>query len=87
MNRLNIDIENAIEDLKGLNERSSKESELFKERHGRNFDLAIETLEKQIPKKPLDTDEGWLCPNCKRHIQHEQQLMHCRQCGQLVVWR
>jgi len=36
MNNLD-DIEKAIEGLKGLNERSSKESELFKERHGRSF--------------------------------------------------
>ena len=43
-----MDIEKAIEGLRGLSERSSIKSELFKERHGKNFDLAISALEKQI---------------------------------------
>lgn len=49
--------------------------------------IIVEALEKQISKKPIDTLEAWLCPNCRTHIRHEQQLMHCRQCGQLITWR
>jgi len=48
--------------------------------------LALDSLEKQIPKAPIDDPEAWLCPNCRCHISHEQQLMYCRQCGQLVDW-
>lgn len=39
------DIEKAIEGLRGLSDRSSIKSELFKERHGKNFNLAISALE------------------------------------------
>lgn len=75
-----MDIEKAIEEFK----KSKYVSKNLKIEH---IDLAIEALEKQISKKPIDTEEAWLCPNCKSHIHHEQQSMHCRQCGQLVVWR
>jgi hypothetical protein len=54
---------------------------------GMSLDMAMAALEKQIAKRPLDTEQAWLCPLCKSHIIHEQLLMYCRQCGQLVTWR
>ena len=78
---MNIEIENAIKAIKA-NYPDSRYTELRK-----GLDLAIAALEKQLAKKTIDTEKGWSCPNCKNHIFHEQQLMHCRQCGQLVSWR
>lgn len=49
-------------------------------------DNAILALEKQMPKAPIDDPKAWLCPNCKNEIFHDQQMMHCMQCGQLVDW-
>lgn len=85
------DIEKAIEGLRGLSERSSKESELFKERHGKNFDLAISALEKQLPKEPIEKqlnlkgDLIGLCPICKEMwcIKYKE---YCANCGQKLDW-
>ena len=61
-----------------------------------SIDLAIEALEKQIPKKPNDisTYEGWVvkseegyffgtCPFCKSHVIIEQKTCDC---GQKLDW-
>ncbi len=60
------------------------------------IDMAIEALEKQIPKKPNDisTYEGWVvkseegyffgtCPFCKSHVIIEQKTCDC---GQKLDW-
>lgn len=54
--------------------------------------MAIEALEKQIKKKPLNVtyDDGyleyWNCPNC--HIQHSEEIkVFCDVCGQAIDWR
>lgn len=52
------------------------------------LDMAIEALEKQIPKKPkLDNDNGIYetehCPNCNRQLFPNEH--HCR-CGQALDW-
>lgn len=60
------------------------------------IDMAIEALEKQIPKKPNDisTYEGWVvkgeeghffgtCPFCKSHVIIEQKTCDC---GQRLDW-
>lgn len=56
--------------------------------------LAIEALEKQIPKKPEYKEEdrfvknhfAWYayCPQCGREI--DTGDMHCTQCGQAIDW-
>ena len=53
----------------------------------KSLKIAIQALEKQVPMKPIDRPESWRCPNCNNKISHDQQLMHCRSCGQLVTWR
>lgn len=60
-------------------------------------DKAVESLEKQIPKKPLnviyddDWVEFWNCPNCG--IQHtaiindeQWKFDYCPYCGQKIDW-
>lgn len=64
-------------------------------------DIAIEALEKQVPKKPtkleykLLLEAGWIykCPNCgcacgenKYHPEVTEDDMFCTQCGQKLDW-
>ena len=50
------------------------------------FDMAIEALEKQIPKKPkMPLDAYWICPICSRKVEHPYE--HCTSCGQAIDWR
>ena len=65
------------------------------------IDMAIEALEKQIPKKPTKLthkiliDAGWIyaCPNCeaacgenKYHPEVTDDEMYCPSCGQAIDW-
>ena len=51
--------------------------------------LAIEALEKQIPKKPIDNTKRELfeCPTCGRVIvtYYAGERHHCK-CGQAIDW-
>jgi hypothetical protein len=54
-------------------------------------EVAIEALEKQIPKKPLDvvTDDNeficMICPSCEQ-IAVEFNDKYCSRCGQAIDW-
>ncbi len=56
--------------------------------------MAIEALEKQIPKKPLNVMESiedlrfdWTCPTCKRQFVNAlYSVNHCVDCGQKLDW-
>ena len=52
--------------------------------------MAIEALEKQMPKKPLDktksTDDYGYCPNCKTIIDNYSDFKFCSTCGQAIDW-
>ena len=61
--------------------------------------VAIEALEKQIPKKPdCIEDKMWCCPVCDNHllpkwVKYPTKLMpkteglpHCMSCGQAIAW-
>ena len=55
------------------------------------FETAIEALEKQIPKKPIYTNEGTLtrCPICKAihfHCLPSIEVDYCSRCGQAIDW-
>ena len=45
--------------------------------------LAIEALEKQIPKKPTKTRSEIVCPTCKTLVGSSP---YCRYCGQALDW-
>lgn len=59
-------------------------------------DLAIKTLEKQIPKKPIidigyDTEgnvwNDWQCPCCRKsYLLDEEEYNYCFECGQSIDW-
>ena len=53
--------------------------------------LAIEALEKQIPKSPIYTNEGTVtrCPNCEAiHFRclPTVKIDYCVRCGQAIDW-
>lgn len=58
--------------------------------------IAIEALEKQIPKKPLKQecdffDFNLVCPECKNYIvnvwnKREYKPNYCHYCGQALDW-
>ena len=61
------------------------------------LDMAIETLEKQIPKKPTEyTDNSFVrkmsCANCNRHFGIVGDVIiptnskYCPECGQAIDW-
>lgn len=57
--------------------------------------IAISSIEKQIPKKPIEHRYPWcICPNCggsvyvkhiQDHIQNGEQT-YCEHCGQAIDW-
>ena len=54
------------------------------------IDLALEALEKQIPKKPIkkfafsDDIGAGLCPFCNEGVNEEMNF--CSYCGQAIDW-
>ena len=56
--------------------------------------LAIEALEKQIPKKPLHMHKNYYCPICKEDgwmlwddaVPNDMDE-YCGKCGQAIDWR
>ena len=61
------------------------------------FKLAINALEKQIPKKPtLEADgysdgqliyDTWICPYCEKRYETEyDNYDYCPNCGQAIDW-
>lgn len=54
------------------------------------YDMAIEALEKQTPKKPIekfafsDDIEAGLCPLCNEGVNEEMDF--CSYCGQAIYW-
>lgn len=45
--------------------------------------IAVEALEKQIPKKPIIDEEKFaICPSCKADVTD----IYCGVCGQRIDW-
>lgn len=59
-------------------------------------EIAVEAMEKQIPKKPTVPVDTWLCPSCGESVEYQQKLgdnvlyhgQHdfCPKCGQAIDW-
>lgn len=87
---------NEIEEIMNLLNSVSRLIELKKSNEIQEFyysdfskviDIAINAIEKQIPKKPIYDNyhrAGYRCPNCNNtnHWGYE----HCRYCGQNLDW-
>ena len=55
--------------------------------------LAIEALEKQIPRKPVEQGDGinYNCPVCGRYVGYIDAMAwempkYCDECGQMIDW-
>lgn len=65
-----------------------------------SIDMAIQAIEKQIPKKPRKTDSyrgvlkrvyAYVCPTCgnvclEKYMNERQNTMFCWNCGQKLDW-
>ena len=55
------------------------------------FEMAIEAIEKQVPKKPIKSDkeirycEVWKCPSCGFEWS-SRVVSYCYRCGQRIDW-
>lgn len=48
------------------------------------LEMAIEALEKQIPKSGYNEDKICVCPSCKRLLEGHEY--YCWNCGQKIVF-
>ena len=50
--------------------------------------IAIQALEKQMPKKPKVIFDVWLCPCCGENYDnyHDGGYDYCPNCGQKIDW-
>ena len=52
--------------------------------------LAIEALEKQVPKKPRETRCALMCASCGHKITEKGckklNRKYCKKCGQRILW-
>ena len=62
-------------------------------KHNKAISMAIEALDKQIPKKPLHMHKNYYCPICKEDgwmlwddaIPNDMDK-YCGKCGQAIDW-
>ena len=57
---------------------------------GEALSLAIEALDKQIPKKPRETRCALMCASCGHKITEKGckklNRKYCKKCGQRLLW-
>lgn len=83
-----MEVKEAIKRIKNHTEIHAAREFTFAMKITEALNMAIEALEKQIPKKPyLDNDNGVYekehCPTCHRSLFPNDH--HCR-CGQALDW-
>ena len=96
-----MDVKEAIKRIEEHNKFHAAKEYPFAIKITEALDMAVEALEKQIPKKPkkltykLLLDDGWIyeCPACgcacgenKYHSDVTKGDMYCTQCGQMLDW-
>lgn len=58
--------------------------------HIKSIEVAINALEKQIPKKPIIETNRYttlfICPSCGRKQGIKYKQYHCIECGQKLDW-
>ena len=83
--------EEAIKHFKSLQKRYTKE---HNGRMCEKVNLALEALEKQVPKKPIirKTEDYFgyveyiICPNCEKVDFGYERPCFCHHCGQALNW-
>ena len=84
--------EEAIKNINALNAVCGQKG-LYDAEFENALALAIEALEKQIPKKPLHMHKNYYCPICKEDgwmlwddaIPNDMDK-YCGKCGQAIDW-
>ena len=84
--------EEAIKNINALNAVCGQKG-LYDAEFENALALAIEALEKQIPKKPLHMHKNYYCPICKEDgwmlwddaIPNDMDE-YCGKCGQAIDW-
>lgn len=60
------------------------------EEHDKAVKLAIESLEKEVPKKLMFHTDTWTdrprCGICNRHIKYVYGMKYCPCCGNAIDW-
>ena len=85
--------EEAIKNINALNAVCGQK-DLYDAEFESALALAIESLEKQIPKKPIIREaedyfgyvEHILCPNCEKVDFGYEHPCFCKLCGQAIDW-
>lgn len=61
--------------------------------YGSSIRMAIEALEKQVPKKPIYVEDdgirytdSYRCPNCQGAFAGTGIARYCYRCGQAIDW-
>lgn len=86
--------ENAIHKIEGIIEQ--KKLLKSKDEYLASLALAINALEKEIPKEPIWEGDGysdgemvydtWICPNCDASYEDTEIYNFCPRCGQKINW-
>lgn len=79
----------AIENLKIL--KISEDDSSVGKLKIQTYNIAIEALEKQIPKEPLNREDTFeisygYCPCCSNIIDDWNDIKYCGECGQAIDW-
>lgn len=77
-------VQEAIEKLKYIKYIGNGEQEYKKCSESIAIDMAIEALEKQIPKKPIEDHTFDFCPVCSYSVDYLRN--YCKECGQKLDW-
>lgn len=85
----------AIKQLRDLIENSksfSEENDDIWANDVEALEMAIEALEKQTPKEPINKegDSGGscgYCPNCNYLVDNYHDYNVCQECGQAISWK
>lgn len=84
-----------INALEGI-ENCGRVMEARKKKHIALYNITIEALEKQLPKK-VEYEGGYIyngfakyriakCPNCDRWHSSRDEIIYCSKCGQKLDW-
>lgn len=71
---------------------AKEQKEIFGGVHKEFLEVAIEALEKQIPKKPIETQDieginDFYCKKCSRIVGDDTyKFLYCPKCGYAIDW-
>ena len=74
--------EEAIKRIKNHNELHSRAEKHFALHITKALNLAVEALEKQTPKKPIEIFPFHHCPSCNTVVSEHNKF--CSECGQAL---